>query len=353
MKRFWSLLTSTALLAVVSQPGHGAEQRPIQLPELIDLLRTNLADADAAALNEATVRGLVQQLSPRVMIDGVKAGNGSTNAPLVSDATVYERNFAYLRVGRFGAGLDGQFNEALDRLSESNRLKGLVLDLRYAGGGDYGAAVALADRFFAAEQPLLDWGTGMKKSTAKDSPITMPVAILVNRETRSAAEAFAGMLRHGKVAIVLGTNTAGEACLFRDFTLSTGQRVQVATATVRLGDNHAMSAAGLKPDITIEVTPEAEKVYFANAFAPKPGTDPLELSTNNNPSLAGGTNRPPRRRINEAELVRAQREGREPGDETNRTARPEPVRPLVSDPALARALDLLKGLSLVQQFRGR
>jgi hypothetical protein len=126
----------------------------------------------------------------------------------------------------------------------------------------------------------------------------------------------------------------------------------VATATVRLGDNQAMPAAGLQPDIAIAVTPRAERIHFADAFAPGTNIDGSELTTTNQ-SLAGGTNRPSRRRINEAELVRAQREGREPGDETNRTVRPEPARPLVTDPALARALDLLKGLALVQQFRGR
>jgi hypothetical protein len=92
-------------------------------------------------------------------------------------------------------------------------------------------------------------------------------------------------------------------------------------------------------------------MHFADAYAVHPAGAAELIATN----LAGasGTNRPPRRRINEAELVRAQREGREPGDETNRTARPEPPRPVVTDPALVRALDLLKGLALVQQFRGR
>lgn len=341
-----------ALLAASCGPAQSAEHRPIQLPELIDLLRTNLTGADASRLNDAAVQGLVQQLAPRVMIDGVKTGDAATNAPLVSEATVYDRNFGYLRIGRFDGGLAAQFGEAYDQLASTNRLKGLVIDLRFARGSDYAAAADTADRFFASEQPLLDWGAGMKKSTAKDSSITLPVAILINRETRGAAEAFAGILRQGRMAVLLGTNTAGEACLYHDFPLSTGQRVQVATATVRLGDSQALPPAGLQPDIVIEVTPQSEKVHFADAFAPKPGMETSEVTATNQ-TLAGSTNRLARRRINEAELVRAQREGREPGDETNRTSRPEPIRPLITDPALARALDILKGLALVQQFRGR
>ena len=352
MKRLLPHLIGAALLAATGGPARGADQVAIQFPELLELLRTNLAGVDALTLNSAAVQGLIGQLAPRVLIDGVGAAEASTNAPIIADATVFDRNFGYLRLGRFGDGLVAQFTAAFDGLASSNRLKGLVIDLRFAGGGDYAAAVSLADRFFAAEQPLLNWGAGMKTSTAKDSPLSLPVAVLLNRGTRGAAEAFAGILRQGKVAILIGTNTAGEACLYRDFLLSGGQRVRVATSTVQLGDNQPLPPTGLRPDIVIEVTPDDEKMHLADAYAVKAADDAGLTATNR--SLAGGTNRPPLRRINEAELVRARREGREPGDETNRTARPEPIRPMVvTDPPLARALDLLKGLALVQQFRAR
>jgi hypothetical protein len=66
---------------------------------------------------------------------------------------------------------------------------------------------------------------------------------------------------------------------------------------------------------------------------------------------ASGTNRPARRpRFNEAELVRERREGISEADMTASRER-ELDKPLVSDPVLARALDLLKGLALVRQAR--
>ena len=59
-----------------------------------------------------------------------------------------------------------------------------------------------------------------------------------------------------------------------------------------------------------------------------------------------------RRRLNEAELVRMLREGQTPEEEQAMTRREaEPGPPLVHDPVLARAIDLLKGLQVVQQFR--
>jgi hypothetical protein len=72
--------------------------------------------------------------------------------------------------------------------------------------------------------------------------------------------------------------------------------------------------------------------------------------TSTNETLVG-TNRF-RRRLNEAELVRMMREGQNIEQEpTLGLKESDPSRPLVHDPALARAIDLLKGLSVVQQFR--
>ena len=64
-----------------------------------------------------------------------------------------------------------------------------------------------------------------------------------------------------------------------------------------------------------------------------------------------GTNQA-RRRLNEAELVRLQREGINPdADVVAKTPKEEMNRTMVNDPALARALDLLKGIAVVQQQR--
>ena len=92
---------------------------------------------------------------------------------------------------------------------------------------------------------------------------------------------------------------------------------------------------------------EAAYKVLAKAFkATAAPTNELHAST---------TNRSPRRRMNEAELVRMSREGQAIDRETvaaNPTPPlPEPIVPVVTDPALARALDLLKGLAVVQQFR--
>ena len=326
-------------------------KQSMQFEEVFNLLRAHLAGMHDADLSRAAAEGLIEKLGPRVTLVSGASVAGSTNTEPVL-ARMFDGAFGYVRVGKLVAGVEKEFNTAVDGLRSTNRLKGLVLDLRYATGLDYSAAVGIADRFFGSEQPLVDWGEGVKKSTDKPKAIAGPVAVLVNAGTRGAAEALAAILRHTDVALLIGTNTAGQAAMAKEFTLKTGQRLRIAVAPLKVGDGKELPLGGLKPDIAIEVNPENERQWFDDAFKvlTKPGAT-ASVATNEAATIASNANRAPRRRLNEAELVRMNREGRDV-ETNNATARqPEAVPPVVNDPALARALDLLKGLSVVQQFR--
>ena len=354
MMRLRTFLLSAGLLIGAGCTGVArAAEEPIRFQELFELLRDNLAGAKEADLNRAAVLGLLQQLGPQVSIVGESPAAATPKASGLLSAAVLENSYGYVRLGSLRSDLDKDFTKAFDGLRSTNRLKGLILDLRFAGGQDYSAALALADQFFGSEQPLVDWGEGLKKSTDKTNAVTVPVALLVNRHTTGAAEALAAILRHADVGLVIGTNTAGQASLAKEFTLKSGQRLRVAVAPLKVGEGKELPMTGLKPDIEVEVSPEDERAWYDDAFK-APGRTAAVASLNaTNDSSASGTNRTPRRRLNEAELVRMSREGRstDPVATNAPTRAPEPAPAVVSDPALVRALDLLKGLAVVQQFR--
>jgi hypothetical protein len=128
--------------------------------------------------------------------------------------------------------------------------------------------------------------------------------------------------------------------------------LRIAVAPVKVAGGKELPFTGIKPDIHVDVTPDEELGWYADAYKMSARMARATAALTNEVNLAG-TNRPSRRRINEAELVRMTREGIFPDAElTNTSARPiEPAAPVVHDAALARALDLLKGLAVVQQFR--
>lgn len=318
--------------------------------EVFDLIRTNAGGLKEADVNAAAVAGLLAKLDSKAwLVDpNQKSEPELADAPISSSALLDE-HYGYIRISRVGQRLASGFAGALERLGATNRLKGLVIDLRFATGTDYAAAVKVADSFLGSEQPLLDWGQGMAKSTDKTNVFRLPVAMLVNQATVGAAEALAAALRQADVGLVIGTNTAGQASITRDFPLKTGQILRVAVAPIRTGNGEVLER--LKPDIRVDVNPEDERAYFVDAYKilPKAGVGGV---TSSNVAALSVTNRSPRRRINEAELVRMLRDGENPDEDAARPARAEePARQTIADPALARALDLLKALAVVRHSR--
>ena len=345
-----------AALALQRCPASLADEMP-PFQEVYDLVRSNLAGASAEALNQAAVLGLLQQFPSRLVLltNGAAADPASpaSDLPLLSRTNVFDDAYGYLRVGRLEDALPKGLDEALAGLTSTNQLKGLVLDLRFVGGQDYAAAAQVADRFIGTERLLLRWGSGEARSTAKTNHFVQPLAILVNAQTAGAAEALAAVLRDAEVGLVIGARTAGQAGIFKDFTLSGGTRLRVATALVTAGENKTLPATGIVPDILVRVGREEEKQYFADAFkviGRAGGVAALPGRSATNAAFAP-TNRPSR--LNEAELVRRKREGLDPDNEDGPRLPRLPVaeKPVVNDPALARALDLLKGLAVVRQTR--
>ena len=333
---------------VFSATAFGAAPETPQFTEVHELLRAN-ATVSEADLNRAAVTGLLSKLDSRAwLIDPSKSSSSESNVAPIASSAIFDDSYGYVRIASASSRLPAEFTSALEKLSATNKLKGMVVDLRYANGTDYDAAAKVADRFLASEQPLLDWGKGVTKSTDKTNAFRQPVAILVNQFTTGAAEALAGVLRHKDVGLLIGTNTAGQASITKDFTLKNGQILRVAVAPVKVGDGDVIER--LKPDIQVDVSPEEERAYFVDAYKslPRAGT----ASSTNVGSLSV-TNKSSRKRINEAELVRMLREGENPDEEaTNKTGRSiEPARPTIMDPSLSRAIDLLKALAVVRHTR--
>lgn len=343
-------------LAVISILGNGmtcgARADTNALPhfqEVFRLLRAHLPDVSEEALNRAAVQGLLHEFFPRVLLATNETAAGTSGDRGLARTTIYDHGYGYLRVARVAPGLGDAIQAACERLQSTNRIKGLILDLRYAGGEDYGAAGGAADPFLNREQPLLEWEGGSARSSGRAAAIRLPLAVLVNRQTSGAAEALAAVLRETDAAVLVGSGTAGRAQVYREFELSNGQRLLVASGPVRLASGRPISGSGVAPDIEVNVGDEDEQAYFADAYRTALRVTAAAGPTNA-PSRAGATNRPPRRRVTEADLVRLQREGSEEPP-AGPTGAEEPGEPAVRDPALARALDLLKGIAIVERSR--
>ncbi|HZL43194.1 MAG TPA: S41 family peptidase [Verrucomicrobiae bacterium] len=345
----WTAVVGVALCL----PALGASQAP-EFSEVYNIIKTHAAGVSDAELNRDAVQGLLSVLGHRAyLVTNSPAASNSPSGPLVSKAMLFEGETAYLRISNVSGDLAKEIRSAYAHLGSSNTVRGAVLDLRYCDGDDYDAAAAVADLFAAKAEPLLKSGTRTLSSQAKTNAIRVPVAVLVNGETAGAAEALAALMRNTGAGLLLGSQTAGRAMILQDFQLSNGSELRVAVAPVLLWDGSALPSQGLQPDISVAVVPEEERGYFANSFLIGQRTNAMPVARLSLGSPTAGTNAASRRmRLNEAELVREHREGLDRDLDMDAPVRPvEPAKPAVNDPALARALDLVKGLALVRQSR--
>jgi hypothetical protein len=335
----------TALSAALVR---AAEPAAPDLKEVTDLLRANLPGLTDAELNRAEVNGLLDQLHGRAVIVGDVAETNTPTTGALAKSGVLADDTIYLRVNRVGDGLSAQLASTFGQLTATNKSKGVVLDLRFADGGDYPAVASVAGLFLSKAEPLYELGGQTVSSEGNKGVIKLPLAVLVNRQTRGAAEVLAGVLRETRVALILGGHTGGGAAVMHDFPLKEGGRLRIAATPVQYANGAEFSPGGLEPDIAVDVDPVAEKTYYKDAYAslPEPGQ-----TTNSDGTVTNA----PEKRISEADLVKARKAGADvPEEDLEEAAQPtvEPQSPVLRDPALARAVDLVKGLAIVRQARG-
>jgi len=340
MKR---LILSVALLAFTLA---GRAATP-DFQEVYSILKTNLTGLSDADLQSAAVDGLLSRLGNRAQLvaNTTKAGEADAKPREVVTATsVLETSYGYVRLGDLGEGADKRIGEVLHGLTSTNKLKGLILDLRFAKGSDHAGIFKVADCFFPADKVIATVEGKAERSTGRSALSGMPMAVLVNRKTQDAAEVLAASLRAGKVGLLLGSSTAGELSLYRDIPLSTGQVLRVATGEIKFEDASVMPFNGVVPDIKVKVSLLDEQMYLADAYKLIGAA-----ATNNNQAAVA-----PTRMINEAELVRRHKEGLNPDVDVVPVKEGEKtVQTVIRDPSLARALDLLKGLAIVREYRSK
>ncbi len=215
------------------------------------------------------------------------ASSANTNDLALAKSEILESNVAYLCVSHVAAGLPDEISAANRAWPATNKIAGTVLDLRFADGNDAAAVTATANLFAAKKLPL---------------------AVLVNGGTRGAAVTLATTLREARVGLVFGSKSAA-----------------------------------VKPDISVAENPADEKKFFENPYA-APATNKVAALPDTNDILPWVDH------TSEADLVRAKIKD---GDEFENPPPPHaagPQPPVIRDPVLARAVDLIKGLAIIREF---
>lgn len=168
----------------------------------------------------------------------------------------------YLRIENFHEGAAAQFQQVLDGLMADGAQK-LVIDVRHNGGGRVKEMSEMLD-------PLLPEGTIMTLRTKSGSEtvytsdadmIDLPIAVLVDDQSISAAEFFAAALQEYGRATLVGTHTTGKGRAQQTFVLSDGSALNLSVEEYFTPNGNNLAGVGIAPDVEVSLT-EAQQANF-------------------------------------------------------------------------------------------
>ena len=158
----------------------------------------------------------------------------------------------YIQISEFQSKTDEQFKSALADLKKQG-MKSLIVDVRSNPGGLINTASNILDQ-------ILPEGTvvytkdkyGKREDYTSDSNcLDCPIAVLVNENSASASEIFAGAIKDYNYGTLIGTKTFGKGIVQTVFPLEDGDAVKITTAKYYTPKGNYIHGVGIEPDIEL------------------------------------------------------------------------------------------------------
>jgi len=157
----------------------------------------------------------------------------------------------------------------IETLMEQGARK-LIFDVRNNGGGYAHEMVALLDYLLPSGDLFrtVNYKGEEHVDTSDPKWLDIPMAVLVNSESYSAAEFFAAALSEYEAAVVVGQQTSGKGYFQNTFQLKDGSAVALSTGKyyTPLGNN--LEGVGITPDVVVEVDDEITKAIYYGSLEP-------------------------------------------------------------------------------------
>jgi carboxyl-terminal processing protease len=188
-------------------------------------------------------------------------------------ARVPETNVAYLQITQFASDTGDELRKALTEIraeadgAASGRppITGILLDLRNNPGGLLSEAIRAGSHFLPEGAVILnqrdsEGRVDVLKSTGRGLARDLPVVVLINEGSASAAEILSGALQDHERARLVGMTTVGTGTVLIPFSLSDGSVIRLGVTNWLTPKMKLIKNQGIQPDIMIEQEPAVERV---------------------------------------------------------------------------------------------
>lgn len=265
-----------ALAAVY--PDSPAEKAGLKVGEVI----TAVDGASAAGEAQQTAVDAIKGEAGSEVTLTVMDADGKTREVTVTRAEVQGRlvnyelldnGVGYVSVTHFYTGCAGQFASAVDDLLAQGA-SALVFDMRNNGGGYVRELTDMLD-YLLPEGPIFRSRDvrGVEEVVQSDENyVNLPMAVLVNEDTYSAAEIFAAQLQESVGAPIVGVETSGKGYSQQTVSLPNGGELHLSTGKYTTGAGASLVGTGVRLDAEVELTGDQKEALKAGRLAH--GDDP-------------------------------------------------------------------------------
>jgi C-terminal peptidase (prc) len=196
-----------------------------------------------------------------------------TRAHVTEQTVMYHRyinsdgtnsDIGIIKILQFDAKTPEQFKAAVEDLMGQGVTK-LLFDVRYNPGGELDSITDILD-YLLPEGPIIrtvDRDGKWETEYSNASSIDLPMAVVVNGNTASAAELFTSALKDYNKAVIVGTKTYGKGTMQSVIPLDDGSAISVSTKMYYPPYSDNYEGIGIQPNITVEM---ADDVKNINAY---------------------------------------------------------------------------------------
>lgn len=179
----------------------------------------------------------------------------------VVKSRMLEDSLGYIQIAEFTDGTSEQFKQVYAQLQKQG-MKGLLIDLRENPGGLLTSVCDTLEQILPEGMIVYteDKAGNRKEHTCKgETPIQVPLVVLVNQNSASAAEIFSGAVKDHKVGTLVGTTTFGKGIVQETFGLGDGSAVKLTTSKYYTPNGVNIQGTGITPDVEADWPDDAEK----------------------------------------------------------------------------------------------
>ena len=203
-----------------------------------------------------TVHLILERDSESYEVDVTKE---DIQVPVVG-SEMLEEQIGYIQITQFTGLTPQQFAEHYEDLKKQ-QMKALIIDLRNNPGGLVDSAVdtlcQILPEGLVVYMQTKD-GTKTEYSCDGETPIDIPMVVLVNEYSASASEIFAGAVHDYGVGTLVGTTTYGKGIVQKTFPFTDGSAVKMTIAYYYTPSGTCIHGEGIEPDVKVELPQDAQ-----------------------------------------------------------------------------------------------